>query len=74
VLKGIENYDPVESAVEVFKIAKKYAKEKEDFMNLDGEEILDLIIRKNKVGEILQLMEEEKREVIKAYRDIRTIK
>jgi biotin synthase-related radical SAM superfamily protein len=26
------------------------------------------------VGEILQLMEEEKREVIKAYRDIRTIK
>lgn len=57
VLKGIENYDPADSAVEVFRITQQYEKERERFMGLQGEEILDLIIRKDKVGEILHLIE-----------------
>jgi len=38
-------------------------------MQLSGEDIIDMIIKKNKVGEMLNLIELEKRQVIENYNE-----
>ena len=66
-LKGVGNYEPVREAFEVFRITSEYDKEFAKFMGLSVEEVIKLIVQSNKVGEVLQMIEEEKRDVIKAY-------
>ena len=41
-------------------------------MRLEGEEELKLVAEKGKVGEVLQLIEEQKREIVLAYQEFKT--
>ncbi len=62
--KSVGSYEPEANVLEVFRIVKNYDEELEEFLNLSPQEILETIVSKNKVKDVLQLIEEEKRGLI----------
>ena len=62
--KSVGSYEPEANVLEVFRIVKNYDEELEEFLNLSPQEILETIMSKNKVKDVLQLIEEEKRGLI----------
>lgn len=48
-LRSLGSYDPDENTLEVFKLMKNYENELKNFMSLSEEEVIEMIVRKNKV-------------------------
>ena len=56
---------------ETGQVLAKWKQEQESFMRLNGEGVLDLVLERGKVGEVLQLIESQKKQVVQAYRQFK---